>query len=110
MVAEITVNNSDEFQELVDQKDFRISKAIVDGILDNINSKKKHIHVLSVTCLEEGEIYDITVERKHFAETLEENLPYYIREEQYEDCQRIVKTINELKNPQPVKRGRPKKN
>ena len=60
--------------------------------------------------MEEGEIYDITVERKHFAETLEENLPYYIREEQYEDCQRIVKTIDKLKNPQPVKRGRPKKN
>ena len=110
MVAEITVNNSDEFQELVDNKDIRISKAIVNGILDNVNTKKKHVHVLSVTCLEEGEIYDITVERKHFAETLEENLPYYIREEQYEDCQRIVKTINELKNPQPVKRGRPKKN
>jgi len=109
MVTEITVNNTDEFQELVDNKDFRIAKAIVDGILDNIDSKKKHIHVLSVTCLEEGEIYDITVERKHFAETLEENLPYYIREEQYEDCQRIVKTIDKLKNPQPVKRGRPKK-
>ena len=109
MVAEITVNNTDEFQELVDQKDFRISKAIVDGILDNINSKKKHIHVLSVTCLEEGEIYDITVERKHFAETLEENLPYYIREEQYEDCSRIVKTIDELKNPIVKQRGRPKK-
>lgn len=109
MVAEITVNNTDEFQELVDQKDFRISKAIVDGILDNINSKKKHIHVLSVTCLEEGEIYDITVERKHFAETLEENLPYYIREEQYEDCSRIVKTIDELKNPVVKQRGRPKK-
>lgn len=110
MVTEITVSNTDEFQELVDNKDFRIAKAIVDGILDNIDSKKKHIHVLSVTCLEEGEIYDITVERKHFAETLEENLPYYIREEQYEDCQRIVKTIDKLKNPQPVKRGRPKKN
>ena len=109
MVAEITVNNSDEFQELVDQKDFRISKAIVEGILDNINSKKKYVHVLSITCLEEGEIYDITVERKHFAETLEENLPYYIREEQYEDCQRIVKTINDLKNPIAKQRGRPKK-
>jgi hypothetical protein len=109
MVTEITVNNSDEFQELVDQKDFRISKAIVEGILDNVKSKKKHIHVLSVTCLEEGEIYDITVERKHFAETLEENLPYYIREEQYEDCSRIVKTIDELKNPVVKQRGRPKK-
>ena len=109
MVAEITVNNSDEFQELVDQKDFRISKAIVEGILDNVKSKKKHVHVLSITCLEEGEIYDITVERKHFAETLEENLPYYIREEQYEDCSRIVSTINELKNITVKQRGRPKK-
>ena len=109
MVAEITVNNSDEFQELVDQKDFRIAKAIVEGILDNVKSKKKYIHVLSITCLEEGEIYDITVERKHFIDTLEENLPYYIREEQYEDCQRIVNTINELKNPTVKLKGRPKK-
>ena len=109
MVAEITVNNSEEFQELVDNKDIRIAKAIVGGILDNIETKKKHVHVLSVTCLEEGEIYDITVERKHFAETLEENLPYYIREEQYEDCSRIVKTIDELKNPIVKQRGRPKK-
>lgn len=109
MVAEITVNNSDEFQELVDQKDFRISKAIVEGILANINSKKKYIHVLSITCLEDDEIYDITVERKYFAETLEENLPYYIREEKYEDCQRIVSTINELKNITVKQKGRPKK-
>jgi hypothetical protein len=110
MVAEITVNNTEEFQELVDNKDFRIAKAIVDGILDNINTKKKHVHVLTITCLEEGEIYDITVERKHFAETLEENLPYYIREEQYEDCQRIVNSINKLKTPVVKQRGRPKKN
>ena len=54
--------------------------------------------MLSVTCLEEEEVYDITIERKHFAETLEENLPYYIREEQYEECQKIVNIINELKN------------
>jgi protein-arginine kinase activator protein McsA len=93
----ITVNNTEEFQELVDQKDFRISQAIVEGILDNVSSKKKHVHVLSITCLEEGEIYDITVERKHFASTLEENLPYYINEEQYEDCAKIAKAIESLK-------------
>ena len=109
MMKEITVNNSDEFQELVDNKDFRIAKAIVDGILNNMDSKKKYVHVLSINCLEEGEIYDITVERKHFIETLEENLPYYIREEQYEDCQRIINAVSKLKNPPVVKRGRPKK-
>ena len=110
MVAEITVSNTEEFQELVDSKDFRIAKAIVEGILNNVKTTKTHIHVLTVTCLEEGEIYDITVERKHFAETLEENLPYYIKEEKYEDCQLIVNAINVLKNPKPqTKRGRPKK-
>ena len=98
MATEITVQNTDEFQEMVDNRDFRLAEAIVSGILKNINGKKKHIHVLSVTCLEEGEIYDITVERKHFAETLEENLPHYVREERYEDCQKIVNIINELKN------------
>jgi hypothetical protein len=98
MAVEITVQNTDEFQELVDNKDFRLSEAIVSGILNNISSKKKHIHVLSITCLEEEEIYDITVERKYFAETLEENLPHYVREERYEDCQKIVNIISELKN------------
>jgi hypothetical protein len=98
MAVEITVQNSDEFQEMVDSKDFRIAEAVVDGILKNIKSKKKHVHVLSINCIEDDAIYDITVERKHFAETLEENLPYYVREERYEDCRVIANTIDLLKN------------
>ncbi len=31
-------------------------------------------------------------------ECFEENLLHYVREERYEDCQKIVNTINELKN------------
>jgi hypothetical protein len=98
MAVEITVQNSDEFQEMVDSKDFRISEAVVSGILKNINTKKRHVHVLSIACIEDDAIYDITVERKHFAETLEENLPYYIKEERYEDCRIIADTIYKLKN------------
>jgi protein-arginine kinase activator protein McsA len=98
MAVEITVQNSDEFQEMVDSKDFRISEAVVSGILKNINTKKRHVHVLSIACIEDDAIYDITVERKHFAETLEENLPYYIKEERYEDCRVIADTIDKLKN------------
>jgi protein-arginine kinase activator protein McsA len=70
----------------------------VSGILKNIKTKKKHVHVLSIHCIEDDAIYDITVERKHFAETLEENLPYYVREELYEDCRVIADTIKILKN------------
>jgi protein-arginine kinase activator protein McsA len=97
MAVEITVQNSDEFQEMVDSKDFRISEAVVSGILKNINTKKRHVHVLSIACIEDDAIYDITVERKHFAETLEENLPYYIKEERYEDCRVIADAIDKLK-------------
>lgn len=109
MMPTLTVNTTQEFQELVNSKDFRISKAIVSGILDNIKSTKSHIHVLSVNCLEDNEIYDVTVERKYFIETLEENLPHYELEEQYEDCQRIVDTIKSLKTAPVKKKGRPKK-
>ena len=98
MAVEITVQNNDEFQEMVNNKDFRISEAIVSGILSNIKSKKKNVHVLSVTCLDEASVYDITVDRKHFAETLEENLPYYVQEERYEDCRVIADTIKKLKD------------
>jgi len=97
-VPEINVDSTDEFQELINNKDFRISKHIVEGILANLNTKKKHVHVLSVVCEEEDEIFDITVERKHFAETLDENLKYYVENEEYEGCQKIIEAIKSLKN------------
>ena len=97
MAGEITVNNSDEFQEMVDNKDFRIAEAIVEAILENMNTKKKNVHILSVACVEDQAIYDLTLDRKFFADTLEENLKYYIEQEKYEHCQKIVDAINKLK-------------
>lgn len=97
MAGEITVNNSDEFQEMVDNKDFRIAEAIVESILENMNTKKKNVHILSVACVEDQAIYDLTLDRKFFADTLEENLKYYIEQEKYEHCQKIVDAINKLK-------------
>jgi protein-arginine kinase activator protein McsA len=97
-VPEINVDSTEEFQELINNKDFRISKHIVEGILANLNTKKKHVHVLSVICEDEDEIFDITVERKHFAETLDENLKYYVENEEYEGCQKIIEAIKLLKD------------
>jgi len=97
-ILELTVNNMEEFQDIVDNKDFRISESIVNVILKNINTKKQHVHIISVTLLDEGSTLDMTLERKFFAETLEENLKYFIEQEKYEECQRIVDAINQLKN------------
>jgi protein-arginine kinase activator protein McsA len=97
---EFLVDSVEEFEDMVMNKDFRITESIVEGIFANLNTKKKHIHLLSVIVESENSIFDITIERKHFAETLEENLPNYVREEKYEECQRIADTINKLKSSQ----------
>ena len=97
MAIEITLNNSDEFQDMIDRKDFTIAKAVVETILANLSTRKKHLHVLSVNCLEDGATYDITLEKKYFAETLQENLKYYVEKELYEECSQIVEAINKLK-------------
>ena len=97
MAIEINLNNSDEFQDMIDRKDFTIAKAVVETILANLNTRKKHLHILSVNCLEDGATYDITLEKKYFAETLQENLKYYVEKELYEECTQIVEAINKLK-------------
>ena len=51
MATEITLNNSDEFQQMVDRKDFIIAEAIVNSILNNVSTLKNNVHVLSVNCL-----------------------------------------------------------
>ena len=98
MATEITLNNSDEFQDMIDRKDFTIAKAIVEAILNNINTRKKHVHILSVNCIDDNTTYDITLEKRYFVETLQENLKFYVEKELYEECSKIVQAINNLIN------------
>jgi hypothetical protein len=98
MALELTVNNGEEFQELLDKKDFRIAEAIVNTILENINTKKTNVHILSVNFLEDESVYDLTLDRKYFAETLETNLKHFVEKEMYEKCTEITNAIEILKN------------
>ena len=97
MATEISVFDSDEFEELVSQRDLRISKALVETILKNLKGRKRHLHALSVLIEQDQTIYDITVDRQDFVITLEQNLPIYEKYELYEKCAEIVKAISYLK-------------
>ena len=97
MATEISVFDSDEFEELVSMRDLRISKALVETILKNLKGRKRHLHALSVLVEQEQTIYDITVDRQDFLKTLENNLPIYEKHELYEGCAEIVKAITFLK-------------
>ena len=45
---EFEVETLKDFQELVESKHFSIAKAIVESILNNVKTRKKNIHVLTL--------------------------------------------------------------
>jgi hypothetical protein len=90
------VNTIEEFQEMVDKKDFSISKAVVDSILGNLKTRKKNVHMLSVKCIEENTIFDITLEKVNFADTLKQNLTHFEKHEMFEECVKINEAIVQL--------------
>jgi hypothetical protein len=99
-MEEFTVNNSDEFESMMEQGDIRISKALVGTILKNLKGRKRHIPAMSIFLQDEQMLMDVTVDREDFIYVLEKNLPKYEEEELYEECTEIMKAINFLKDKQ----------
>tara|TARA_R110000803_G_scaffold143567_1_gene209609 strand:- start:131 stop:427 length:297 start_codon:yes stop_codon:yes gene_type:complete len=97
MVEKVKVKSVEEFEKLINDKNLKISKSIVQGILENLLTKKKYIHVLEIYIKDEDSVIDITCNREDFIETLEENLKTHIYHEEYEACAGIQKAINYLK-------------
>ena len=97
MEQEIKVRTYKEFHDRVDAKDFKISQMIVNSILQNLDSPKPKIHILSVNCTDEDTTYDLSLEKSYFADTLQENLQFFIENEQFEKCSEITKVIEQLK-------------
>ena len=73
-----------------------ISKSIVNKILENLHTKKRFIPILEIEINDNGEIYDITLDRKNMLNTLQVNLKIYEKYEDYEGCDNIIKAINTI--------------
>tara|TARA_Y100000034_G_C6836321_1_gene377979 strand:- start:323 stop:658 length:336 start_codon:yes stop_codon:yes gene_type:complete len=92
----IRVKSEEEFTTMVNNYDFRIVEAIVEGALSNLKTKKRFIHILEVEISEEYEVYDLTIDRSELLFSLQSNLKHYENHELYEKCQEIVKAIKYL--------------
>ena len=100
MATEFEVQNAEEFEKLIQSKDFRVYEALVSTVLKNLTSKKRHHHALSVISTDEDAIYDITIDKQDFHHTLEESLVAYEKKEQYEKCAKIKEYVILLENCQ----------
>lgn len=98
MAYSINVKTWEDFESLIKGKDLKISKSIVDTILNNLNTKKRHIPVLEIKVDTEEQIVDLTVDRKDFIDALEKNLEIHVHHEEYERCAEIKKAIQKLKS------------
>jgi hypothetical protein len=101
MTTILKVKNHEEFEQRLKDKDLEISKAIVDTILEHLDSKERFIPILEVELEEEGDIYDINLDNKNTAiliQTLEQNLEIFEYHEVYEQCPTILEAINYLKS------------
>lgn len=74
-----------------------ISNIIVNTILSNLDTTKKHIYALSIFLEDTGDNYDFTINRDCFRDTLNRNLYIQERFEQYEVCNKILDALNKLK-------------
>ncbi len=98
MIKVIKVETVEEFEEILQEQDLEISRAIIKVALKNLNSKKRFIPILEVHVKEDDNIFDITLDRNDMLNTLEQNLEIHERNEDYEGCARIVKAIKQLKS------------
>ncbi len=92
----IEVKNTQEFERLCEEDDISISSAIVNAILSNLNNRKKRVYVLSIHMEEPDGIFDVTLERKYFKDTLIDHLPVQEKNDCFETCQSIIDAIKVL--------------
>ena len=97
MVKRIKVKSVEEFEDMLQEQDLKISKAIIEVALKNLKGKKRFIPVLEIHVEEDESIFDITLDRQDMVSTLHQNLEIHERNEDYEGCARIAKAIQELK-------------
>jgi len=97
MIKRIKVKSIEEFEEMLQEQDLKISKAIVEVALKNLKGTKRFIPVMEIHVEEDESIFDITLDRQDMFSTLQQNLEIHERNEDYEGCARIAKAIQELK-------------
>lgn len=75
-----------------------VATKIVETIEKNIKTSKRFIPMFEIELVEEGDILDITIDRKNFIETLLTNLKILERHEQYETCGKVLQLINQIQS------------
>ena len=89
----LVYGNSEDIGYMLEGGDYNLSCLVVDTTLENLQTKKKVIPIVSIYAQEEDMVWDLTLDREDMEETLSKNLEIMEKFEDYERCQEIVNGI-----------------
>jgi len=76
------------------EKRIAVSKIIVDTIERGLNEDLLELPVMEL-CILDMPITIVTVQRERFAESLQKCLNHFLEAEEYEECARVVKLLDD---------------
>lgn len=94
----LVYGNSEDIGYMLEGGDYNLSCLVVDTTLENLQTKKKVIPIVSIYAQEEDMVWDLTLDREDMEETLSKNLEIMEKFEDYERCQEIVNGIKFIQN------------
>jgi len=97
-VIKLSVATKEEFESYLMNNEIFVASHIVKTIEENLTTVKRFIPMFEIEIIEEGDVLDITLDRKNFIETLETNLRILERNEQYETCSKVLQLINQIQS------------
>ena len=97
MIYKLHLDNIEQFNNLIAEKDLELSKAIVKSISQNINTTDETIPAVEVYIEDEGEVIILSINRYDFESTLESNLQIHEYHEDFEGCTEIQQLITKLR-------------
>ena len=99
MTTRLVFESLEQFEDLLENKDYDLATSFVDSMISNITSDEELIPVIEAYFEEEDTIYDFEVEKTNFIPNLKEFITIYEREEDYEGClviSNVIKTLEGL--------------
>jgi hypothetical protein len=97
MTYKLHLDNIEQFNNLIIEKNLKLSKAIVKVISENINTIDKIIPAAEVYIKDKGEVIILSINREDFESTLDLNLKVHEYHEDFEGCGGIQNLIERLK-------------
>ena len=97
-MTHFTYQNYEEFLNKIESKDYELSKAVIDVIFENYTDIYSEYYIANIKIEEQKYSISVSLKKVDFIDALHFHLPIYESEENYEDCEKIIKIIKYLEN------------